>query len=166
MNKRATAALLTLAASSSFFKSNGTAYMVRSADLSNAAYKAARVRAEYEDATEPRAARGVSCSASIMTLPLRSGVVVIVSTSNISGLKDIHDDVRIANVVVEGRGRALHWPDLDIDLSVPLLLAEALPIRSTVSNARRAGSAKSPAKAAAVRENGKKGGQPRKRPAA
>jgi Protein of unknown function (DUF2442) len=140
--------------------------MVRSANLPDAAYEAARRRAEYEDATEPRAANGVSCSATMLMLPLRSGVVVILATSSIPGLKHVRDETKIANVVVEGRGKALRWPDLDIDLSVPLLLAEALPIRSTGANARRAGSAKSPAKAAAVRENGKKGGRPRKRPAA
>lgn len=140
--------------------------MARSADLPDAEYEAARRRAEHEDATEPRAGNGVSCSVSMLTLPLRSGVVVILATSSIPGLKHVHDEAKIANVVVEGRGRALRWPDLDIDLSVPLLLADALPIRSTASNARRAGSAKSPAKAAAVRENGKKGGRPRKRPAA
>jgi putative toxin-antitoxin system antitoxin component (TIGR02293 family) len=106
-----------------------------SAEPSAAAYDAARRRAEYEDATEPRAANGVSCSISMLTLPLRSGVVVILATSSIPALKDVHDEAKIANVVVEGRGRALRWPDLDVDLSVSLLLADALPIRSTVSNA-------------------------------
>ena len=140
--------------------------MARSANLSDADYDAARRRAEHEDATEPRAAAGVSCSVSMLTLPLRSGVVVILATSTIPGLQDVQDYAKIANVVVEGHGRALRWPDLDVDISVSLLLADALPIRSTGSNARRAGSVKSPVKAAAVRENGKKGGRPRKKPAA
>ena len=140
--------------------------MARSAKLSDADYQAARRRADMEDATEPRAAAGVSCSPSMLTLPLRSGVVVILATANVPGLRDVRDREKLANVVVEGRGRALRWPDLDVDLSVPLLIAEALPIRSAASIGRRGGSVTSPAKAAAVRENGKKGGRPRKKSAA
>ncbi len=135
--------------------------MARSAELSDAAYETARRRAEREDATEPRAVNGVTCTRSMLTLPLRSGVLVVLPTVQIPGLGDVSDEARLKNVVVEGGGEYLRWPDLDVDLSVPLLLAEALMIRSAAANARRAGSVKSPAKAAAVRENGKKGGRPR-----
>jgi hypothetical protein len=102
----------------------------------------------------------------MLTLPLRSGVVVILATANVPGLRNVRDGEKLANVIVEGHGKALRWPDLDVDLSVPLLIAEALPIRSAASIGRRGGSATSPAKAAAVRENGKKGGRPRKKSAA
>jgi hypothetical protein len=140
--------------------------MVRSAKLSDADYALARRRAEMEDTSEPRAAAGVSCSTSMLTLPLRSGVVVILATANVPGLRDVRDGEKLANVVVEGRGKALRWPDLDVDISVPLLIAEALPIRSAAAIGRRGGSVTSPAKVTAVRENGKKGGRPRKKSAA
>lgn len=136
--------------------------MARSAELTDAAYEAARRRAERENATEPRAVNGVTCTRSMLTLPLRSGVLIVLPTAQVPGLGDVHDDEQLKNVIVEGEGEFLRWPDLDVDLSVPLLLAEALMIRSAAANARRAGSVKSPAKAAAVRENGKKGGRPHK----
>lgn len=136
--------------------------MAHSAELTDAAYEAARQRAEREDATGPRAVSGVTCSRSMLTLPLRSGVLVVLPTCQVPGLGDVQDETQLKNVIVEGGGEFLHWPDLDVDLSVPLLLAEALMIRSAAANAQRAGSVKSPAKTAAVRENGKKGGRPRK----
>jgi hypothetical protein len=47
-----------------------------------------------------------------------------------------------------------------VDLSIPGLLAGLFGTKAYM--ARRAGQAKSPAKAAAARENGRKGGRPRK----
>jgi len=73
-----------------------------------------------------------------------------------------HDD--LANVVVDGLGFDLHWPALDADLYVPSLVAGIFGTREWMAKelARRAGQAKSPAKAAAARANGLKGGRPRK----
>jgi predicted butyrate kinase (DUF1464 family) len=57
----------------------------------------------------------------------------------------------------------LHWEDLDADLSVPGLLLSSIGRSERLSElARLAGRAKSPAKAAAARANGAKGGRPRK----
>ncbi|MDX2223212.1 MAG: DUF2442 domain-containing protein, partial [Rhodospirillaceae bacterium] len=63
-----------------------------------------------------------------------------------------------------GAGYGLHWPDLDVDLSVPGLLAGLFGTRAYIDRlrARRAGSATSKAKSAAARRNGAKGGRPRK----
>ena len=56
-------------------------------------------------------------------------------------------------VVVDGRGSCLHFPTLDVDLSVARLLEGFLgPMAWTQREAR----------AAASRENGKRGGRPRK----
>ena len=73
-----------------------------------------------------------------------------------------HDD--LANVEVDGAGFNLHWPALDVDLYVPALLAGVFGTRSWMARglARIAGQATSPAKAAAARSNGAKGGRPRK----
>jgi hypothetical protein len=73
-----------------------------------------------------------------------------------------HDD--LANVVVDGLGFDLHWPALDADLYVPSLVAGIFGTREWMAKelARRAGQAKSPAKAAAARANGLKGGRPKK----
>jgi hypothetical protein len=55
----------------------------------------------------------------------------------------------------------VHWPTLDIDLAIPDLKAGLLSTRSWM--ARKAGRAISEAKAGAARNNGRKGGRPRKR---
>lgn len=67
---------------------------------------------------------------------------------------------QLAQVKVLGAGYGLHWEALDVDLSIPGLLAGLFGTEAYV--ARRAGQATSPAKAAAARANGAKGGRPRK----
>jgi hypothetical protein len=69
-------------------------------------------------------------------------------------------DEDLAAVEILGAGYGLHWEALDVDLSIPGLLAGLFGTKAYM--ARRAGQAKSPAKAAAARENGRKGGRPRK----
>ena len=67
---------------------------------------------------------------------------------------------QLAEVEILGSGSGLHWEALDADLSVPNLLAGLFGTQAYM--ARRAGQATSPAKAAAARTNGAKGGRPRK----
>ena len=70
---------------------------------------------------------------------------------------------QLAEVEIAGAGFGLHWPNLDADLSIPGLLAGRFGTKAWMSElARRAGSVTSPAKAAAARANGAKGGRPRK----
>ncbi|HEY8287746.1 MAG TPA: DUF2442 domain-containing protein [Acetobacteraceae bacterium] len=68
---------------------------------------------------------------------------------------------QLTQIEILGTGYGLHWEALDVDLSVPDLLAGLFGTRADM--ARRAGQAKSRAKAAAARANGSKGGRPRKR---
>ncbi|MGD1066256.1 MAG: DUF2442 domain-containing protein, partial [Vulcanimicrobiaceae bacterium] len=65
---------------------------------------------------------------------------------------------------VEDNGATIEWPDLDVSFSVAEMLPEYLGLSSIVrsSSARKAGSAKSAAKARASRQNGKLGGRPKK----
>lgn len=67
---------------------------------------------------------------------------------------------QLAQVEILGAGYGLHWEALDADLIVPGLLAGLFGTKAHM--ARLAGQAKSPAKAAAARANGVKGGRPRK----
>lgn len=65
---------------------------------------------------------------------------------------------------VEGNGYGLHWESLDADLTVPGLLAGIFGSTAWMRElGRRGGSAASEAKARAARENGRKGGRPRKK---
>lgn len=69
-------------------------------------------------------------------------------------------EAELAEVEVLGAGYGLHWETLGVDFTVPGLLAGIFGTRAYM--ARQAGRATSPAKAAAARANGAKGGRPRK----
>jgi len=73
-------------------------------------------------------------------------------------------DAQLAAIIIDGLGLNLHWPALDVDLFVPALIDGVFGTRAWMTRelARRAGMATSPAKAAAARANGTKGGRPRK----
>ncbi len=67
---------------------------------------------------------------------------------------------QIAEVEVLGAGSGLHWEALDVDLSLPGLMAGL--VGTAAHMAGRAGRATSPAKASAARTNGARGGRPRR----
>lgn len=69
----------------------------------------------------------------------------------------------LADVQVLGQGFGLHWEKLDADLSIPALVVGLFGSKAWMQElARRGGASTSPAKAAAARSNGAKGGRPRK----
>ncbi|HEX7051184.1 MAG TPA: DUF2442 domain-containing protein [Longimicrobiales bacterium] len=95
-----------------------------------------------------------------VVIGMRGGKSLIVPRAHIPELRE-------ATVEQLGRvqpaGEAIRWDELDVDVSVPGLLSELLgPHLSTRASGRRGGAVRSPAKAAAARANGKKGGRPRK----
>ncbi|MFT2094041.1 MULTISPECIES: DUF2442 domain-containing protein [unclassified Acidiphilium] len=79
------------------------------------------------------------------------------------GLADASPD-DLATIEISPSGLGLHWPKLDADLYVPGLLAGQLGSKRWMAAQLGAagGSVRSPAKAASSRENGRKGGRPRK----
>ena len=100
-----------------------------------------------------------------LTIELTNDVVFIVPRKLIQGLADAAPD-QVAEVKVMPRGAALHWEDLDVQMSVPALVAGTFGSRAWMSElGRHGGSATSEAKTLAVRENGKKGGRPRSKTA-
>jgi Protein of unknown function (DUF2442) len=75
------------------------------------------------------------------------------------GLENATAD-QLAQIELLGAGSGLHWAVLDVDLSIPDLLAGLFGTKAFM--ARHAGQATSSAKAAAARANGAKGGRPRR----
>ncbi len=66
-------------------------------------------------------------------------------------------------IEISPAGLGLHFPKLDADVYVPALFEGVYGSRAWMKQAARvAGSTRSEAKSAASRENGKKGGRPRK----
>lgn len=69
----------------------------------------------------------------------------------------------LAAVKILGKGMGLHWEKLDADLSIASLVLGIFGSQAWMREiARRGGEATSPAKAAAARANGAKGGRPKK----
>jgi Protein of unknown function (DUF2442) len=131
------------------------------AELSDAEIDAALERGEQALATEPRAA-SVRYDPKLgrIVIELTNGCTFAFPPRLAQGLEAATDE-QLAAVEILGRGYGLHWEVLDVDLSIPGLLAGLFGTRAYM--ARRAGQATSPAKAAAARANGAKGGRPRKR---
>ena len=102
--------------------------------------------------------------------PVRQRIVIELSNScqfafpvrSIKWLRGMSaDDLALVEVLPGGSG--ITWEKQDIDLSVPGLLLFASGTEEPRRHfAREAGRATSPAKAAAARANGAKGGRPRK----
>jgi hypothetical protein len=69
-------------------------------------------------------------------------------------------DEQLAEIEVLGSGYGLRWESLDADVAVPGLLNGIFGTAKWM--AQKAGQTTSPAKAAAARANGAKGGRPRK----
>jgi hypothetical protein len=89
-------------------------------------------------------------------------VALDIPVAMIEGLGNARASV-IAKVELIGNGTGLHWPELDLDVSVPDLVAGCFGTKAWMSAlARQAGRSTSRAKAEAARRNGKLGGRPRK----
>ena len=133
------------------------------ADLTDADIDASVERGRIARQTEPRAASvRYDKKNSRIVIDLTNGCVFAFPPYLAQGLEQATDE-ELAAVEVLGAGYGLHWEALDVDLSVPGLLAGLFGTRAYM--ARKAGQATSPAKAAAARANGAKGGRPRKRSA-
>lgn len=130
---------------------------------SDAQNAAAEARGRELLETEPRALKAkYDAKSGRIVVDLSNGATYAFPASLGEGLAGA-TSAQLAEVEVLGSGFGLHWESLDVDLSIPGLLAGRFGTRSWMSElARRAGSATSPAKAAAARANGAKGGRPRK----
>jgi hypothetical protein len=129
-------------------------------ELTHEEYEAALERGRIADATEPRAksARYDGKSGRVI-VELKNGCTFAFPVALVQHLRDATPE-QLAEVEVLGRGYGLHWETLDVDFSVPGLMAGIFGTRKYM--AQLAGQATSPKKAAAARENGRKGGRPRK----
>ena len=133
-------------------------------DLTDAEFEAAEARGRKMLETEPRATSArYDRKSGRVVIDLVNGCTYAFPAHLAQDLQGAsHDD--LANIEVDGLGFDLHWPALGADLYVPALVAGIFGTRDwmTTELARRAGQTRSPAKAAAARANGSKGGRPRK----
>jgi hypothetical protein len=114
--------------------------------------------------TYPKAVRAAyDADEEEVVIRFESGVTLRVPRSNLQGLADARaDDMR--DVELEGPGTGLHWPRLNVDHYIPALIDGVFGTKRWMSElGRRGGAMTSSAKAAAARENGRRGGRPRTR---
>ena len=132
-------------------------------DLTNM-IAAAKRRGQHSMKFEPRArAARYDRRTGCVRVDLTNGCSFAFPARKAQGLERASDE-DLARVEILGLGLGLHWEPLDVDLSIPGLLAGLFGTKAFMDRQRaaHAGSATSPAKALAARRNGAKGGRPRK----
>ncbi|NBB51930.1 DUF2442 domain-containing protein [Rhizobium sp. CRIBSB] len=134
------------------------------ADFDERQFDAAEARGRAILETEQRAvAARYDAETGRVVLDLANGCTYAFPTVLVEDLQGAATEA-LARVEVDGLGFNLHWPDLDVDLYVPALIAGVFGTKAWMTRelARRAGQVTSEAKAAAARANGTKGGRPRR----
>ena len=129
------------------------------AEASRAGRRAARL--------EPRAATArYRTRDETLYIELTNGATLTIPVKHVPALERASPrDLR--GVQVLGRGGGLHWESLEVDLSVPGLVSSVFESSTWLAELGRIGGrCSSPAKAAAARTNGCKGGRPRTQAAA
>lgn len=98
-----------------------------------------------------------------LVIGLSSGVIIMVPVHLMQALAEA-DPTALSEVEIAPSGLALHWPSLDADVYVPSLMQGVFGTKRWMAAQLGAagGRVSTPAKAAAARENGAKGGRPRK----
>lgn len=102
----------------------------------------------------------------VIAIKLATGVELAIPRKLLQGLERATPE-QVGEVEILGPGSSLHWESLDVDHYVPSLIEGVFGNRRWMSElGKRGGAARTAAKARAARENGRKGGRPRKKTAA
>jgi hypothetical protein len=131
--------------------------------MTDAMYRAAKRSAKKSDPTDVTAAR-FNASADTLDLTLRSGITVRFPRTHLREIADASPR-SVRKIAIQPGGDGISFPDLDVHISVPGLLADELGALFARAIGRRAKGKTSPEKAASSRRNGAQGGRPRKRAA-
>lgn len=130
-------------------------------DITDAELEAAdrHGRASNEGMPMALAAR-YDASSGRLSIDFVNGSTLLVPARQLQDLQDA-SDADLAEVKLEF-GYGLRWETLDVDFTVQGLMAGIFGTARFIEAQRRGGRSRSPAKAAAARENGKRGGRPRR----
>lgn len=123
----------------------------------------ARAAGAALEQTEPRAIKTwYAADTERIFIELNTGIVMGFPYQQLQGLQEATSK-QLAEVEMTPTGYGLHWESLDVDLTVPQLVAGFFGTKAWMSElGRQGGKIKSEAKSQASRENGKRGGRPRK----
>lgn len=124
-------------------------------------------QAEKRMATLREAGHAVSARydrrTSRVIVTLNTGVQLAFPTKLAEGLANASPE-SLAEIEISPAGLGLHWPQLDADVYVPALLQGVFGSKNWMARqlGSNGGRSRTDAKIAAARENGLKGGRPRK----
>jgi DNA invertase Pin-like site-specific DNA recombinase len=123
----------------------------------------AKAAGEKANATEPRAESvHYDKSDDLIVIRLRNGAIFSFPPKLAQGLEGASPE-QLPDMWIPPSGSSIHWESLDVDFSIPELIAGIFGTKSWMAElGRKGGQATSSAKSAAARKNGKKGGRPRK----
>jgi hypothetical protein len=125
---------------------------------------AAEARMQAELKNHPRAIRArYDRRASRIVIGLDNGLELAFPPRLAQGLETA-SPTELSNIEISPLGDGLHWPAIDADLYVPALMQGVFGSRTWMARSLGAvgGRARTEAKAGAARENGRKGGRPKK----
>ena len=132
--------------------------------ITDADFVAANERGEAKKAAFP-AALTVRYDKRVarVVITLASGLQIAFLPRDVQGLEQAHP-AELVDAVISPSGLGVHFPQLDVDLDIPALLEGFLGSKRWMAAqiGRVGGQASSEAKAVAARENGKRGGRPKK----
>ena len=133
--------------------------MAKRDEFREATAKGAKMRATLPSATAARYDRRTGR----VVVNLASGLDLSFAPQGVQGL-EVAKPADLAKIEISGSGFGLHFPKLDADIYLPALLEGFLGSKSWMAArlGEHGGRARSRAKAAAARANGKLGGRPRK----
>ncbi|WP_294541964.1 DUF2442 domain-containing protein [uncultured Rhodoblastus sp.] len=102
-----------------------------------------------------------------IVVDLNSGVQFAFPTQLAEGLSNASPE-SLADIEISPSGLGLHWPKLDADVYIPAILQGVFGSKTWMAQqlGAKGGRARSDAKVSASRENGRRGGRPRKSTAA
>lgn len=123
----------------------------------------AKAATQEADATEPRAASvRFDRSSELIIISLKNGAFFGFPPTLVQGLGDASPE-DLDDVWLDASGSSVHWERLDADFNIAGLVAGIFGTKAWMSHlGRKGGQTTSPAKAESSRNNGKKGGRPKK----
>jgi hypothetical protein len=132
-------------------------------DELDAQIASAKAAAQEADNTEPRAVSVRFDQASnLVVIALKNGAFFSFPPSLVQGLEQASPEA-LNDVWLGASGSSVHWDSLDADFDIAGLVAGIFGTKSwMIELGRKGGRSTSSVKAEAARNNGKKGGRPKK----
>lgn len=133
-------------------------------DVSDAEFEAANRRAAAKKISFPTVVRArYDRRIGRIVLSLSSGLDLAFAPRDVESFENAHP-ADLVDAEISPSGLGVHFPKIDADVYVPALIESFLGSKRWMAaqNGKAGGSASTSAKSAAARENGKKGGRPKK----